>query len=165
MEKNPAKKINLSDYIVEQTIGTGSFGRVKLCSQKKGAQFTSFQALKVQKKAEIIRLKQVDHIMSEISILSVIDHPFQIKMHGLAQDERFQYIFLDYIAGGELFNYLRSIGNLNNDEAKSGWGCVFFLDLKKQKKKHLSMQKLSKKLYKHIKVKNTIQCFFFMFFF
>jgi len=56
--------------------------------------------------------------MSEISILAEIDHPFLIKMHGLAQDERYLYIFLDYIAGGELFNYLRSIGNLNNDEAK-----------------------------------------------
>jgi len=56
--------------------------------------------------------------MSEITILAEIDHPLLIKMSGLAQDERFLYICLDYIAGGELFNYLRSIGNLNNDEAK-----------------------------------------------
>jgi len=85
-----------------QTIGTGSFGRVKLCKQKKKG---GYQALKILKKAEILRLKQVDHIMSEISILAEIDHPFLIKMHGLAQDDRFLYIFLDYIAGGELFNY------------------------------------------------------------
>jgi serine/threonine protein kinase len=39
-------------------------------------------------------------------------------MHGLSQNERYLYIYLDYIPGGELFNYLRSIGNLNNDEAK-----------------------------------------------
>ena len=115
MEKNPAKKLKVEDYNMEITIGTGSFGRVKLCKLKKGGKFN---ALKIQKKAEIIRLKQVDHIMSEISILAEIDHPFLIKMHGLAQDERFLYIFLDYIAGGELFNYLRSIGNLSNDEAK-----------------------------------------------
>ena len=39
-------------------------------------------------------------------------------MHGLSQNERYLYIYLDYIPGGELFNYLRSIGNLNNDEAR-----------------------------------------------
>ena len=115
MDKNPAKRIVLNDYEILQTIGTGSFGRVKLSKQKKGGKFI---ALKILKKAEILRLKQVDHIMSEITILAEIDHPFLIKMSGLAQDDRFLYIALDYIAGGELFNYLRSIGNLNNDEAK-----------------------------------------------
>ena len=115
MDKNPAKKISLADYEIMQTIGTGSFGRVKLCRLKKGGKY---QALKILKKAEILRLKQVDHIMSEITILAEIDHPLLIKMSGLAQDDRFLYIAQDYIAGGELFNYLRSIGNLNNDEAK-----------------------------------------------
>ena len=69
MDKNPAKKINLQDYEIGQTIGTGSFGRVKLCKLKKGGKY---QALKILKKAEILRLKQVDHIMSEITILAEI---------------------------------------------------------------------------------------------
>ena len=45
-------------------------------------------------------------------------------MHGINQDSRYIYIFLDYIPGGELFNYLRSIGNLNNDEARFFGGTV-----------------------------------------
>jgi len=44
MEKNPAKKISLNDYDIQQTIGTGSFGRVKLCKKKKAG---TFQALKI----------------------------------------------------------------------------------------------------------------------
>lgn len=115
MEKNPAKKLNLDDFDQLQTIGTGSFGRVKLAYWKEKQRFV---ALKILKKAEILKLKQVDHIMSEISILSEIDHPFLIKMHGLSQNSRYLYIYLDFIRGGELFNYLRNIGNLNNDEAK-----------------------------------------------
>lgn len=40
-------------------------------------------------------------------------------MYGITQtDRRYLYLYLDYIQGGELFNYLRSIGNLNNDETK-----------------------------------------------
>ena len=46
MDKNPAKKLNLSDYQMEITIGTGSFGRVKLCKLKKGAKvFTNFEPI------------------------------------------------------------------------------------------------------------------------
>jgi len=37
-----------------------------------------FVALKMLKKAEILRLKQVDHIISENTILSNINHPFLV---------------------------------------------------------------------------------------
>ena len=103
------RQASLDDYEIQTTIGTGSFGRVKLIKAKKGG--GKYLALKMLKKAEILRLKQVDHIMSEINILGEIDFPFLIRMHGINQDDRYIYIFLDYIPGGELFNYLRSIGN------------------------------------------------------
>jgi serine/threonine protein kinase len=62
-------------------------------------------------------------------------------MHGLAQDERYLYIFLDYIAGGELFNYLRSIGNLNNDEAK--YYHIFYFIYKKKGSMELKLHQCS----------------------
>jgi len=83
MEGN--KKMKLADYEIFQTLGTGdnchshltyyegSFGRVKLARDKKKNKFV---ALKILKKAEIIRLKQVDHVISENTILNNIHHPF-----------------------------------------------------------------------------------------
>jgi len=68
-----------------------------------------FVAIKMLKKAEILRLKQVDHIISENTILSNINHPFlvghpqtprslpQIHMSGFTQDERYLYIILEYV--------------------------------------------------------------------
>jgi serine/threonine protein kinase len=41
-----------------------------------------FVAVKIMKKAEIIKMKQVDHIMNENNILASIDHPFIITMEG-----------------------------------------------------------------------------------
>ena len=35
-----------------------------------------YMALKMLKKADIIKLKQVDHVISENNILSEINHPF-----------------------------------------------------------------------------------------
>ena len=58
-----------------QTLGTGSFGRVRLAKHKTSGEYV---ALKMLKKAEILRLKQVDHIISENTILSNINHPFLV---------------------------------------------------------------------------------------
>jgi protein kinase X len=67
------KRITLSEFDQLKTVGTGSFGRVKLVKQKSDK---SYYALKMLKKADIIKLKQIDHIYSELSIMSEIDHPF-----------------------------------------------------------------------------------------
>ncbi len=54
----------------------GSFGRVKLAKHKKS---NRVYAIKMLKKSEIIRSKQIDHIHSEYNILSQINHPFIVR--------------------------------------------------------------------------------------
>lgn len=39
-------------------------------------------------------------------------------MLGISHDERYIYIFLEYIAGGELFTYLRTVGSLSSEDSK-----------------------------------------------
>ena len=117
------KKVKLSDYQIDRTLGTGSFGRVKLAKNKSTGKYC---ALKILKKAEIIKLKQVDHIMNEIRILTMIDHPFlvfffiyffQVSTDGFTQDERYIYLVLELVNGGELFTYLRGVGKFGVDQA------------------------------------------------
>jgi serine/threonine protein kinase len=74
-----AQKLNLSSYEVLQTLGTGSFGRVRLARDRQSGEYV---ALKILKKAEILRLKQVDHVISEFGILREISHPFLVNMLG-----------------------------------------------------------------------------------
>lgn len=109
------KHIRLDDYIIKKTVGTGSFGRVKLAFNSKDSRY---YALKILKKTEIIKLKQVDHICSEMSILDAIDHPFCIKMYGISQNDRYLYIMMEYVPGGELFTHLRTVQSLGNDDAR-----------------------------------------------
>jgi serine/threonine protein kinase len=45
-------------------------------------------ALKMLKKSEIIRLKQVEHIKAEKAILSRIAHPYIISLYATFQDEQ-----------------------------------------------------------------------------
>ena len=46
------------------------------------------------------------HVISEFSILRMCKHPFIVNLKGHTQDERYLYIALEYVAGGELFTYL-----------------------------------------------------------
>lgn len=65
--------IQTSDNIVASL---GSFGRVMLAKNKKSG---DFYAMKRLKKADIIKLRQVDHVISENTILADIDHPFLVS--------------------------------------------------------------------------------------
>ena len=54
----------------------GSFGRVLLAKNKKTGEYFAMKRLK---KADIIKLRQVDHVISENTILADIDHPFLVS--------------------------------------------------------------------------------------
>ena len=67
LEEGKVRSIKLSDYEMGDTLGTGSFGRVKIAKDKKTGEYV---AMKIMKKAEILKSKQADHISNEIKIFS-----------------------------------------------------------------------------------------------
>ena len=94
LEEGKVRSIKLSDYEMGDTLGTGSFGRVKIAKDKKTGEYV---AMKIMKKAEILKSKQADHISNEIKILSMIDHPFVITFGGFTQDDKNLYLALELI--------------------------------------------------------------------
>ncbi len=76
-----------------------------------------YVAMKIMKKIEIIRSKQTDHIMNEVSILNAIKHPFVINLDGVSQDDKSIYLALELVNGGELFTYLRGVGKLDSEQS------------------------------------------------
>lgn len=95
--------------------GTGTFGRVRLVKHNASGEV---YALKILKKSEILRLKQVDHIKSEIEVLQQIQHPFIVNLMGHFQDTDKLYMVIEYVPGGELFSHLRREGRFNNDASR-----------------------------------------------
>eukprot|EP01138_Halocafeteria_seosinensis_P006339 gb/GECG01006480.1/.p1 GENE.gb/GECG01006480.1/~~gb/GECG01006480.1/.p1 ORF type:complete len:312 (+),score=30.93 gb/GECG01006480.1/:1-936(+) len=115
--KRPKDKISfgLRDLELSTTVGTGTFGRVRIAFHKT---LKKYYALKIMKKSEVIRLRQVEHIKSEIKLLNMISHPFIVNMIGYHQDPKRLYMLLEYVPGGELFSHLRKEGRFSNDGAK-----------------------------------------------
>ncbi|KAI9301771.1 camp-dependent protein kinase 1 [Cunninghamella echinulata] len=97
-------KLKLSDFQMLRTLGTGSFGRVHLVQSRVNARY---YAIKVLKKTEVVRLKQVEHTNNEKHILESVAHPFLVNMWGTFQDTVNLYMVLDYVCGGEMFSILR----------------------------------------------------------
>uniref|UniRef100_A0AAV1UYC6 cAMP-dependent protein kinase catalytic subunit n=1 Tax=Peronospora matthiolae TaxID=2874970 RepID=A0AAV1UYC6_9STRA len=97
------------------TLGTGSFGRVRFATHKAT---NTYCAIKILKKAEIIRLQQVEHMLSEKAILQCLDHPFIVNLIGTYQDTRYLYMVLEYVVGGEFFTHLRKVGRFDTSAAK-----------------------------------------------
>ncbi|KAM3836947.1 cAMP-dependent protein kinase catalytic subunit PRKX isoform 2-T2 [Vipera latastei] len=101
----------LEDLETLATVGTGTFGRVHLVKEKAAK---SYFALKVMSIPDVIRLKQEQHVHNEKSVLKEVNHPFLIRLYWTNHDERFLYMLMEYVPGGELFSYLRNMGRFNN---------------------------------------------------
>lgn len=100
-------KYSLTDFDILRTLGTGSFGRVHLVQSKHNQRF---YAIKVLKKAQVVKMKQVEHTNDERRMLSDVKHPFLITLWGTFQDWKSLYMVMDFVEGGELFSLLRKSG-------------------------------------------------------
>ncbi|KAI0114963.1 Pkinase-domain-containing protein [Daldinia grandis] len=108
-------KYSLTDFDLLRTLGTGSFGRVHLVQSKHNQRF---YAIKVLKKAQVVKMKQVEHTNDERRMLGEVKHPFLITLWGTFQDPKNLYMVMDFVEGGELFSLLRKSGRFPNPVAK-----------------------------------------------
>jgi protein kinase A len=97
-------KYTLADFELQRTLGTGSFGRVHLVKSNHNQRF---YAVKVLKKAQVVKMKQVEHTNDERRMLQEVKHPFLITLWGTFQDSKNLYMVMDFVEGGELFSLLR----------------------------------------------------------
>jgi protein kinase A len=97
-------KYSLDDFTLQRTLGTGSFGRVHLVQSRHNHRF---YAIKVLKKGQVVKMKQVEHTNDERRMLQRVKHPFLITLWGTFQDSKNLYMVMDFVEGGELFSLLR----------------------------------------------------------
>lgn len=111
-----SKYLRKEDFDLIKTLGTGTFARVwlaKIANRKKEDNNKVF-ALKILRKVDVIRLKQVEHVRNERNVLAAVaGHPFITTMVASFQDNDTLYMLLDYCPGGEVFSYLRRARRFN----------------------------------------------------
>lgn len=96
------------DFHVMRIIGQGSFGQVYLVRPGKAVETTSeVYAMKVLKKAEVVRRKQVGHTLTERKIMAEVSHPFIIVLKFAFHTSDTLYMVTEYCPGGELYFHLK----------------------------------------------------------
>jgi serine/threonine protein kinase len=112
-----SKVLKRNDFDLITTLGTGTFARVwlvKLSQRKNPEDQKKVFALKILRKTDVIRLKQVEHVRNERNVLAAVaGHPFITTMVASFQDHDNLYMLLEYCPGGEVFSYLRRARRFN----------------------------------------------------
>ena len=108
------KKINLAinfkslldQYEIENKLGKGKFGLVKLAKHKETGRLV---AIKIMAKKNMNN-QDLELAKTEIDILKVSQHPNIIKLYDVYDTADFIYIVMEYCSGGDLFGYLEKRG-------------------------------------------------------
>jgi len=108
-----SKQSSLKNYNFIKTIGEGTFGKVKLALHK----LTNEEvAIKILEKAKIKNNKDLERIEKEIKYMKKLNHPNIVKIYEIFDDKDNYYISMEYVSGGELFNYIVKNKRLDENE-------------------------------------------------
>ncbi|XP_037950160.1 cAMP-dependent protein kinase catalytic subunit 2 [Teleopsis dalmanni] len=113
MKSSP--ETGLEGFIEIATLGSGSFGKVKLVKEKKSLHYF---AAKIMIKDQIVKTKQTTHIFNEKRVLHSVRFPFLIKLEFSTKDNDNVYLGLPFVNGGELFTYHRKVRKFNEKQAR-----------------------------------------------
>ncbi|XP_027236831.1 serine/threonine-protein kinase grp [Penaeus vannamei] len=84
---------------VVQTLGEGAFGEVKLLINKDTGEAVAMKMVDLVKHPDA-----ADAVRKEICLHRMLKHTNIIKFYGSRRENSMQYMFLEYAAGGELFD-------------------------------------------------------------
>ena len=108
-------RVSLHDFTLLKVVGKGSFGKVMQVRKRDSKRV---YAMKVLHKSNIVRRNQVEHTLTERSVLGRARHPFIVGLNYAFQTPSKLYFVLDYCAGGELFFHLGRVGQFSADRAR-----------------------------------------------
>ncbi|GJS62980.1 probable serine/threonine protein kinase IRE [Tanacetum coccineum] len=108
-------RTTIEDFEIIKPISRGAFGRVFLA--RKRATGDVF-AIKVLKKADMIRKNAVQSILAERDILISARNPFVVRFYYSFTCRENLYLVMEYLNGGDLFSLLRNLGCLEEDMAR-----------------------------------------------
>lgn len=107
--------VKIGHYILGETLGVGSFGKVKTASH----QLTGHKvAVKILNRQKIKNLDVVGKIRREIQTLKLFRHPHIIKLYQVISTPTDIFMVMEYVSGGELFDYIVKHSKLKESEAR-----------------------------------------------
>ncbi|XP_067934383.1 5'-AMP-activated protein kinase catalytic subunit alpha-2-like isoform X2 [Watersipora subatra] len=105
----------IGNYALGNTLGHGTFGKVKV---GKHIVTHSQVAVKILNRQKIKSLDVVGKIKREIQNLKLFRHPHIIKLYEVISTPTDFFMIMEFVSGGELFEYIVKNGKLKEHEAR-----------------------------------------------
>uniref|UniRef100_A0A8C9HHT7 5'-AMP-activated protein kinase catalytic subunit alpha-1 n=1 Tax=Piliocolobus tephrosceles TaxID=591936 RepID=A0A8C9HHT7_9PRIM len=108
-------RVKIGHYILGDTLGVGTFGKVKVGKHE----LTGHKvAVKILNRQKIRSLDVVGKIRREIQNLKLFRHPHIIKLYQVISTPSDIFMVMEYVSGGELFDYICKNGRLDEKESR-----------------------------------------------
>ncbi|EJD07417.1 Pkinase-domain-containing protein, partial [Fomitiporia mediterranea MF3/22] len=116
----------IGPWKIGRTIGKGAMGVVRIARHAKTGQYA---AVKIMSKMQVIQsrrsLKNLEDdaerilraLEREIVVMKLVDHPNIMRLYDVWETSGELYLILEYVEGGELFDYIIERGRLSEAEA------------------------------------------------
>jgi serine/threonine protein kinase len=128
---SPRRKETRKDFKILKPIAKGAFGKVYLARKKRTG---DLYAIKVLRKVDMIRKKQVDRIKIERDIMAMTstdtklrsnsgvsdqigpwENPFVVNFYYSFQSKRHLYMVMEYMPGGDMYSLLKAMNYLDEE--------------------------------------------------
>ena len=107
--------VRIGQYRLSKTLGIGSFGKVKLATHER----TGYKvAIKILNRNKIRKLDMAAKVRREIANLKRLSHPHIIRLYQVIHTPSDIFVVIEYVSGGELFDYIVQKGRLSESEAR-----------------------------------------------
>jgi cGMP-dependent protein kinase len=113
--RESVESVNLEDLYFVKRLGEGQFGDVMLVSEPKSSDLF---ALKMILKTKIVEHMIERHVVNEKKVLEVLNFPFIMKLFKTFKDDKALYFLTSFIRGMEMFDMIRQVDLLDNEETR-----------------------------------------------
>jgi len=107
--------MSIDDFEIIKPISRGAFGRVYLARKRATGDLV---AVKVMRKADLVRKNMVQSAKNERNILAMANNPFVVRFFYSFTSRDNLYIVMEYAPGGDVASLLRALGALEEETAR-----------------------------------------------
>lgn len=111
-----ARMPTIMDFAIIKPISHGAYGRVYLARKKTT---NDLYAIKILKKADMVRKNMVDNVIAERQALSISRNPHVVKLFFSFQNPDYLFLVMEYLVGGDVMSLLMKLHAFDVDMARA----------------------------------------------
>ncbi|KAG0081056.1 hypothetical protein BGZ92_000384, partial [Podila epicladia] len=112
---NKIRVPSIQDFEIIKPISRGAFGKVYLARKKTTK---DLYAIKILKKADMVRKNMVNHVLAERRVLALTRTPFVVQLFYAFASKDYLYLVMEYVIGGDLSSLLAVFGSFEEEMAR-----------------------------------------------